>query len=90
MTLYKVLKDFPSMRGGTEYITGETVRLCENNRTAGLIQMGYIKLYHTDDNYAGIIEDQLLSSGNFKNIDVVPTMTAGKHKYFNIHIEEKM
>lgn len=43
MKIYKVLKDSPAMRAGTQYRAGETLRLDKNTRTKGLEKMGYIR-----------------------------------------------
>lgn len=90
MTLYKVLKDFPSRNGVTQYKVGQSVCLDPNSRTKALVEMGYVEEYSPDDDYVGIIKDGLMRIGRFKRVHVEPTMYAGKHKYFNIIIDEEI
>lgn len=42
MSVYKVIKDFPSRNGVRQYKTDQMVSLDANSRTKALLEMGYI------------------------------------------------
>lgn len=83
--IYKVLKDFPSMRAGTEYKKGETVRLEMNGRTKSLIEMGYIENVSEIRDDTTTITEAICKTGRF---DEVKTRQCGKG-CFKVWVENK-
>lgn len=97
MSAYKVIKDFPSRNGVTQYKAGQTIQLDENSRTKALVEMGYIEKHSAGKDLitsiavaiqqvTGIKRTKICPIRNEDEISFIPNPNS---KRFYVEVEEK-
>ncbi len=95
MGVYKVLKDFPSRNGVTQYKAGQTIQLDENSRTKALVEMEYVRKVEygsqtaSNNKLAVRICDAVSKIDGVGDVTVTEASYVKSYRVFWVKIEER-